>query len=230
MRRTLASLTAMALVLLLGQIGAAQDRRNANAGRDQDAPAQKGSSRAAAGPEAGDPADTLVLVFPSGDRATGTLLLEAFGPRQVPVGQPYDYRIRVTNISRSLVLEDVQVHQTPAKGFSVEKSQPKPDQDQGQDGRTTWTVDRLNPGQARTITVTGLADQEGGAAFCLQVDYKPSLCLAGLTTFVKPELQVTKAAPEQADLCEMLTFRYTVLNTGSGMARAPWSATSCPRA
>src|SRR3712207_7887219 len=39
------------------------------------------------------------LAFPTGDRATSIVLLEATGPEQVRLGQPYNYNLRVTNLT-----------------------------------------------------------------------------------------------------------------------------------
>jgi len=65
--------------------------------------------------------------------------------------------------------------------------------------------------------VTAVGDQEGTARSCIQVSYKPTLCVA--TRFVKPQIGVAKTAPDTADICRPLEFRYEVKNTGSGVAR-----------
>src|SRR3954453_20772242 len=98
----------IALAAILAVFGPVAPHAAARQAKDT-APA----ARADAQPEA------LVLVVPTGDRATGNLLIEAVGPAQVPVGASYEYRVKVTNISRSLVLEDVTIRQTKAKGFSI---------------------------------------------------------------------------------------------------------------
>ena len=158
------------------------------------------------------------LVFPTGDRATGNLLLEVAGPAEVPVGRSYDYQIRVTNISKNLVLEDVKIHQTRVDGVSIEKSDPEAeDAKQEKDGGTQWSISRLAPGESKVIKVTAMSDKEGQSAGCLRATFQPTLCMT--TRFVKPDIQVTKEAPETADLCDVLTYRYVVKNTGSGTAR-----------
>lgn len=180
----------------------------------QDA-ADKAKQEETARPQTGQAEGDLFLILPSGDRATGILLVEASGPASVRVGQAYEYRIKVTNISRNLVLEDVQVHQTTPEGFSIEGS--KPEAAEGDGGETRWKIARLDPGESRLITVSALSDQEGSAAGCIRVDYKPSLCL--VTRFVKPEVRLIKEAPERSDLCGLLTYRYVLTNTGSAAAR-----------
>ena len=178
--------------------------------RSQDAPAPKDPAISQ-----GVQPDAVFLVFPTGDRATGNLMVEVMGPAEVPVGQHYEYRIKVSNITKNLVLEDVKVLQTESEGFSIEKSEPKTGQ--GEKGQSQWTIERLKPGESKEIKVTALSDKEGAAAGCLRVDYKPSLCLA--TRFVKPQIQLSKSVAERADICRPLEARYTLKNTGSGVAR-----------
>jgi uncharacterized repeat protein (TIGR01451 family) len=90
------------------------------------------------------------------------------------------------------------------------------DEPQGQSGQAgEWIIDRIGPGEAKTIVVTAAGDQEGDANICLTVtSYTPSLCIA--TQFVKPELEIVKQAPERATLCEEIEFAYFVKNQGTG--------------
>ena len=187
-----------------GTVASADEPTHLVALREQAAPAARAEA-----PEA------VFLVFPTGDQATGNLRVDVMGPAEVAIGQTYDYQIKVSNISKNLVLEDVTVHQSRAEGFSIEKSEPKTGE--GKDGQAHWTIDRLKPGESKTIKVTALSDKEGAAAGCLSVDYQPSLCLA--TRFVKPEIQLSKAVADRADICRPLEVRYTLKNTGSGVAR-----------
>jgi uncharacterized repeat protein (TIGR01451 family) len=56
------------------------------------------------------------LAFPTGDRATSIVLLEATGPEQVRLGQPYNYDLKVTNLTDT-PLNDVRVERlTPRVG------------------------------------------------------------------------------------------------------------------
>jgi len=235
-----------------------------------------------------DNPEALVLIYPTGDRATSSLLVETVAPAEVPVGKSYNYLIHVSNLTRNLILQDVEVNQISPDGFSIEDSrvlgreesgrsrQGQPgqvqnkdqarnkdgdqgqkdqnkdqakDKDQGQgqeknevqnkdqaknknqgqggqhggqagskqQGGSQWMIDRLGPGESRTIRVTAVGDTEGMAATCIQVSYKPTLCVQ--TRFVKPEVVLTKSAPDRVDICEPLAFRYTLQNTGTGVAR-----------
>lgn len=82
-------------------------------------------------------------------------------------------------------------------------------------GDGTWTIDKLGPGQSKTLVVTASASEEGMAMTCLTIkSMQPAICL--MTEVTKPEIQITKKAPEQAPLCEPFEIEYTVSNPGTG--------------
>lgn len=76
-------------------------------------------------------------------------------------------------------------------------------------------IDSLQPGESQTFVVTASVDQEGPVQTCLMItNYRPSICLQ--TTAIKPELKITKTAPELNQLCEVIELVYTVSNDGTG--------------
>ncbi|MEW4571431.1 hypothetical protein AB1L88_26450, partial [Tautonia sp. JC769] len=81
----------------------------------------------------------------------------------------------------------------------------------GNDGAVR--IGELKPGQTQTVRIRAIAEAEGSAGVCFRVSYTPTVCL--VTRFVKPDIEVTKAVPEVADICQPLRFRYTVSNSGS---------------
>ncbi|MGN6543503.1 MAG: hypothetical protein ACTHK7_00525, partial [Aureliella sp.] len=93
----------------------------------------------------------------------------------------------------------------------------KRDRSDGKGGQagSRWTIERLMPGESRTIRVTAASDSEGAGNVCVAVEsYKPAVCLA--TRFTKPELDIEKKAPETANICDEIQFQYLVKNTGTG--------------
>ncbi|WP_435008720.1 CARDB domain-containing protein [Tundrisphaera lichenicola] len=193
-------LTGAGFVLLLGSMCLSP-------ARVQGQPQARGGD---ADPQAGD--SIMSMAYPTGDRATSTLLIELQNPGQVPIGKNYDYQIKVTNLSKSLVLDNVKVHQTLAEGFSIEKSEPETHENSN--GRANWSIPRLGPGETSTIRVTGLGDKEGDVSSCFRATYEPSLCAT--TRFIRQEIQLSKSAPESANYCDPIAIHYVVKNTGSG--------------
>lgn len=70
-----------------------------------------------------DEGDTLILIHPTGDRATSSLMVEAMAPAEVPVGKSYEYTIRVTNLTDNLILENVEIQQTESQALTIEDAQ-----------------------------------------------------------------------------------------------------------
>ncbi len=78
-----------------------------------------------------------------------------------------------------------------------------------------WTIDRIDPGQMRTIHFTASSDEQGDMKTCLAlVSMTPSLCLH--TQFVKPELEIVKQGPDQVNSCQPIVYQYSVKNSGTG--------------
>jgi uncharacterized repeat protein (TIGR01451 family) len=104
--------------------------------------------------------------------------------------------------------------QQAASSQQSQQSQTAAQQGQKQN---QWTISMLGPGETQTIHVTAIAEKEGQANACLIVtDFKPSLCLR--TEFVKPDLELVKNAPAEANLCEDIEVDYYVKNIGTGNA------------
>jgi uncharacterized repeat protein (TIGR01451 family) len=179
-------------------------------------PAPATAQSAAPHAQAGGPhSGGLSLAFPTGDKETSTLLVEATSPAEARVGQRYEYQVQVTNLTKNLNLENVEVVQDTPEHFSIESSEPKPEG--GRDSERRWSIDRLRPGESRMIKVQAIGDKEGTVDSCIRVKYQPTLCVS--TRFVRAEIQVAKEAPERVNICDPITLRYTVKNTGSAALR-----------
>lgn len=164
----------------------------------------------------------------------GLLSLTANMPKEVRVGEESPYSVKVTNTSDNVAVHDIELKQPKAKGFSVdststgaEDSDSKYDKDaaskesveskQVKNGKSNsdMMITMLKPGESKTINVTASADEEGELRSCLViVNYMPAICLT--SQVVKPQLELTKVAPKQADRCNVIEFEYTVKNAGSG--------------
>src|SRR5690606_25281777 len=106
----------------------------------------------------------VALALPTGERSTSALLVEAAGPDSMRVGQRYDYRIRVSNLTDT-VLHDVRVLARPEGslqiGGSEPQAQPTPD------GQMMWWFPELEPGGSRIIAVGASPQGTGLARMCL---------------------------------------------------------------
>jgi len=154
------------------------------------------------------------LAAPTGDRATSALLIEKVSPREARLNRPFDYKLRVTNLT-SAVLTDVVVRERLPESFALTKSEPPVASVDG--GWARYNVGELAPLASRTIDVTGIPHTEGTMASAIGVDY--GLAARTEASVVNPILKLTKEAPADADICEGIRYRYVAANVGTGTER-----------
>jgi uncharacterized repeat protein (TIGR01451 family) len=150
------------------------------------------------------------LAVPTGDRRTSTVLVEQLLPQEARLNRPYDYKIRVTNLTDA-PLAGVTVRERVPENFTINKSEPEGRDD---NGWRSYAVGELPPLGTKTIDVSGMPKAEGRLNTCLAVDYKPTLCAS--SEVINPVLKLTKEGPKDTDICEGIRYRYVVSNTGTG--------------
>ncbi|HEX8323267.1 MAG TPA: CARDB domain-containing protein [Tepidisphaeraceae bacterium] len=175
---------------------------------------------------------TSSLAYPTGERETSVVMLEVDSPQQVRLGQPYQYKVRLTNLTDT-PLHGVQVRDI---GHSAGNATTRPANTANAnamaggnatgagatvhaigEGRSVFAVDVIGPKQMREQTVTATADERGTASQCLAVSYEPTLCVG--VQVVEPQIALTKTGPEAVSICQDINYTYTVTNTGTGVAR-----------
>lgn len=153
------------------------------------------------------------LAFPTGDRATSAILVEKVAPREVRVGRPFDYRIRVTNLTDGPLI-NVVVRERYPETLKVTRSDPAAT---AENGWAQYPVGELGPRQTRVVEVTAVPQSEGRVDTTIAVDYKPTFRTH--TEIVNPVLKLEKTAPGEADVCEGIVYKYVVSNVGTGTER-----------
>ena len=153
------------------------------------------------------------IAVPTGDKASSVIYVEKVAPKEVRVGQPFEYHIMVTNLT-DCELEDVSVSDRLPPHFQYQQSNPtakdvSPDEAQ-------WLIGSLGAYGSSTITVTGTALGTGTLTQCSKVVYRTPLCLTVVA--VEPKLDLTKSAPKEVLLCDPIPVRFVVTNAGTGTA------------
>jgi uncharacterized repeat protein (TIGR01451 family) len=152
--------------------------------------------------------------LPTGDLNTSLITLEHFAPARVNAQSEYQYTIRVKNISSSIPLNDVVVHEhVPAAGFVVTSTNPVGDAS----GETmSWKLGRLAPGDMQSIVVRGKGLAEGVSTKCASVDYTPTVCVE--TAVVSASLDLKKICPTEVLAGEDIPMKFVLKNPGTGDA------------
>ena len=151
--------------------------------------------------------------YPTGDRATSVILLERFTPTEVRVGEAYSYEVKLTNLT-SAKIQDIVLTEQVAVALDVTEILPAPDSRDGH--MAVWELGKLNPGQSKTIKISGSSNGTGSLESCAQVTFSMGAC--SVTKVVQPELSLTKTAPAEVVVCDPIPLKFVVTNSGSGVA------------
>ena len=150
------------------------------------------------------------------EMSDGIITVSGELPAEIKAGEKFDYDVTVTNSTDNVTLHDIVLSQRETAGLTIEEAKMEGGgAEQDSVSKDTFEIATLKPGESETVTVTATADQEGDLRTCLQIEsYKKAICLTAKV--VKPELELTKTAPEKVNGCEMITLTYTVKNGGTG--------------
>jgi uncharacterized repeat protein (TIGR01451 family) len=162
---------------------------------------------------ANDGRGSVSAAYPTGDARTSAIFVEKFFPTVVNAGAPFEYEIRVTNLT-SLDLDNVRVWDNVPNNFKLDSATPNPDSASA--GNLMWNLGSMGPREVKTIKVRGSAPEEGTVQACAKVAYDTSLCNEILV--VKPALDLAVAITPEVLLCDPITIKYTVCNRGTGPA------------
>ncbi|PHQ36790.1 COG1361 family protein [Rhodopirellula bahusiensis] len=156
----------------------------------------------------------------------GLLKVSSQMPEEVRLGESFNYTVDVVNISDAVTLHQVKLAQKNTEGLTIEsvsrqgKQQNEKQSQSGkkqkkQSSKNQMVIQMLKPGESRKFDVQAVADKEGEIRSCLEVvSYKPAICLT--SEAVKPQLELTKFAPKEANRCNVIEVEYTLKNGGSG--------------
>ena len=99
------------------------------------------------------------LAYPTGDRASSSILLEKAGPAEVRVGQPYEYTITVTNLTDA-PLSGVTVFESLGQNVEFDSSTPPAQIVQGNESPAGQSRQSQQRGRQQSTTQPG---QQGNA-------------------------------------------------------------------
>jgi uncharacterized repeat protein (TIGR01451 family) len=178
------------------------------------APAPKAEAKPVATATA--PAPTMggnVLYYPTGNRGTSSIMVEKMAPSEVIANQPFDYNIKVTNLTNT-TLNNVIINETLPSGFNFVSSTPNSG---GAGMARSFALGSLAAGQSQTINIKGSATGAGSLNSCSTVSADMGVCAT--TNVVNPALTITKSAPANVSACDTIPVKIVVTNSGSGSAR-----------
>ncbi|MBZ0165852.1 MAG: DUF11 domain-containing protein, partial [Candidatus Omnitrophica bacterium] len=153
------------------------------------------------------------IAYPTGSVSSSSLLLEKMYPSVVRTGTPYEYIIKVTNLT-NLSLNDVRISEVIPAGFEIIGAEPMITDRAGDSAN--WSLGTLAPNDMQTITVKGKANSNQDLPCCTSADYGlPALCSE--TSVVQPAIALSMETRPEATVCDRIPLQYTVKNTGDSL-------------
>jgi len=157
---------------------------------------------------------TGLVYYPNGMRDGAAFAIEKLVPGEVALGRPFDYVIRVTNLS-SIALESVIVHEHVDENFTFVTSNPKASS--GGDHTLAFDLGTLSSGQTKTVTLSGSAAKPGLLTSTATLDY--DLPVRASIKVSAAGLSIMTTMTPEASLCDAIRGRITVSNPGTGVTK-----------
>jgi len=143
----------------------------------------------------------------------GVVKLDKTMPREVQLNAPFDYMIKVTNLT-DVTVSDVMVTEHLSKNFKFSKAMP---QAKMENGKLIWKIVSLEPKESGQIRVYGRASSTDCIKNCATATYKIPACAN--VKVVEPMLKLVKSAPSEVLLCDPIAVKFIVTNSGTGSAK-----------
>jgi len=152
------------------------------------------------------------MQYPVGDSQGRAIHLAKLTPSQVILNEPFDYKIKVQNLT-SQELQNVVVSDAKPEHMTINSSDPDM---RVVEGKVLWDLGALAPNESRTISVSAVASEMGSIKTCAEVTFATPTCAQ--IDIVKPLLRLSKIAPEESIKCDRIPLAYILTNEGSAAA------------
>jgi len=141
----------------------------------------------------------------------GVVQLEKTMPKEVGLNSLFNYSIKVTNLTETL-LTNIMVTEEFPSNFKFLSANPTAKEDSN---KLIWEIASLGPKAIKQITVSGMATYTDSLKHCTTV-FTPVIPACAIVDVIQPELKLTKTVPEEVLLCDLIPVRFVVTNTGTG--------------
>jgi uncharacterized repeat protein (TIGR01451 family) len=142
----------------------------------------------------------------------GIVRLDKSMPKEVGLNSQFDYTIRLTNLTET-TLTGIVVTEEIAEHFKFTNASPTVDEED--ENKLVWHLSSLGPKASRQFKISGTGTQVNLLKHCTTV-ITPVIPACTSVQIIQPALQLTKTAPSEVLLCDVIPVRYVVTNTGTG--------------
>jgi len=141
----------------------------------------------------------------------GIVQLDKVMPNEVGLNRPFDYTIKITNLTDT-TLTDIVVTEHLPDNFKYMSANPSARQE---DKKLIWNIPSLGPKAHLQYTVSGMATYTEPLKHSTTV-ITPVIPATAVIEVIQPELKLAKTAPAEVLLCDLIPIRYVVRNAGTG--------------
>jgi uncharacterized repeat protein (TIGR01451 family) len=132
-------------------------------------------------------------------------------PNEVGLSRAFNYTIKVTNLTDT-TLTDIVITEHLPDNFKYMSANPSARQD---DKKLIWDIPSLGPKAHLQYTVSGMATYTEPLKHSTTV-ITPVIPATAVIEVIQPELKLSKSAPAEVLLCDLIPIRYVVRNAGTG--------------
>lgn len=145
----------------------------------------------------------------------GIVRLDKNMPKEVSLESPFEYSIRITNLTETTLTGIVVTEELPDH-FKFTKATPAADEEEK--NKLVWHISSLGPKASRLLKISGSGTHVESLKHCTTV-ITPVIPACASVQVIQPALQLTKTAPREVMLCDVIPVRYVVTNTGTGSVK-----------
>ena len=141
----------------------------------------------------------------------GIVQLDKVMPNEVGLNRSFNYTIKITNLTET-ILTDIVITEVLPANFKYISSNPTA---KTEENKLIWDVASLGPKANKQFTISGMATYTEDLKYCTTV-ITPVIPACANVAVIQPELKLTKSAPAETLLCDLIPVRYVVSNAGTG--------------
>lgn len=141
----------------------------------------------------------------------GIVQLDKIMPKEVGLNRAFNYTIKITNLTETN-LTDIIITENLPENFKFLSANPSARTDEK---KIHWEIPSLGPKGRKQFTVSGIATYTESLQYCTTV-ITPVIPACASVEVIQPELRLTKTAPTEVLLCDLIPVRLLVTNAGTG--------------
>jgi uncharacterized repeat protein (TIGR01451 family) len=137
--------------------------------------------------------------------------LDKIMPNEIGLNRSFNYTIKLTNLTDTN-FTDIAITEHLPDNFKYLSSNPSA---KHEEKKLTWDVPVLGPKARQQFTVSGMATFTAPLKHSTTV-ITPVIPAVAVIEVIQPELKLTKTAPAEVLLCDLIPVRFVVSNSGTG--------------